>query len=121
VQRHLLCSLLCPSCLCLTPLCLTPLCLTPLCLLPAAFNVFYYKSGIQGDVYVLNTKPTAFSAADLFCGSQGGRLVGYESPDEQNEAETYFVNQGFLLPYFHTSYLMGIKAFPWPQFNWTDK
>jgi hypothetical protein len=87
----------------------------------AAYNVFYAKSGIQGDVYVLNTKPTAFSAAELYCGSQGGRLVGYDSADEQNEAETYFINQGFLLPYFHQSYLMGIKAFPWPQFNWTDK
>ena len=86
----------------------------------AAYAVFYYKSGIQGDVYVLNTKPTAYSAAELFCQGQGGHLAAYASADEQGEVEAYFIAQGFLLPNFHKSYLLGMKAWPWPQFNWTN-
>ena len=73
------------------------------------------------DTYVLNTKPTAYSAAQLFCQGQGGNLVAYQAGDEQFEVEQYFINQGYLLPYYHRNYLMGMKALPWPQFNWTDK
>ena len=79
------------------------------------------KSGIQGDVYVLNTKPTSFSSAEQFCQGQGGHLAAFNSLEEQLEMENYFIEKGFLLPYYHTEYLMGMKASPWPQFNWTDK
>jgi hypothetical protein len=34
--------------------------------------------------------------------------------------ESTFIKLGFLIPYYHTEYLIGLKADPWPRFNWTN-
>jgi hypothetical protein len=86
----------------------------------AAPGVFYMKGASKGDVYVLNTKPTSFSSAERFCQTQGGHLAAYETLEDQVDVESTFIKLGFLLPYYHTEYLIGLKADPWPRFNWTN-
>ena len=39
---------------------------------------------------------------------------------EQTEVETYFIRQGYLLPKYHKSYWMGLRATQWPNFAWID-
>jgi hypothetical protein len=39
---------------------------------------------------------------------------------EQTEVEAYFIKQGYLLPKYHQSYWMGLRATQWPNFAWID-
>lgn len=39
---------------------------------------------------------------------------------EQTEVESYFIRQGYLLPKYHNSYWMGLRAAQWPSFAWID-
>jgi hypothetical protein len=62
-----------------------------------------------------------FAQGEEFCEGLGGHLVTYSSQVEQTDAEQYFINQGMLLPGFHTFYWMGLTTENWPIFTWTDQ
>jgi hypothetical protein len=48
--------------------------------------------------------------AEHACNEAGGHLASYSSVLEQSEVEQYFVEQGFLLPGYHTAYWLGLVA-----------
>ncbi len=35
--------------------------------------------------------------------------------EDQIDVESTFIKLGFLIPYYHTEYLIGLKAHPWPR------
>jgi hypothetical protein len=79
-----------------------------------------YTNDTTGISYLLNTQPTNFTAAEQYCNDNGGHLIGLGSLEEQEEVESYYVNQGQLFPHYHQVYWNGLKAQSWPRFSWID-
>lgn len=61
--------------------------------LPAAYQVFPYTSKSFNNTYKFNNEPMLQQHAQETCKCQGGHLVSYISPGEQNEVERYMVDQ----------------------------
>lgn len=80
-----------------------------------------YNSSIsKGSQFLWNTLPMNFSAAQQYCNDQGGHLASFVSLPEQRDVEQYLINQGLLLPTFHTAYWIGLQSDVWPRFYWLD-
>ena len=71
---------------------------TPASLPPhaAAYQVFPYTSKAFNNTYKFNNQPMDQAHAEDTCKCQGGHLVSYISPAEQNEIEKYFIDQASL-------------------------
>ena len=79
---------------------------------------FTYTSASTGLTYILSTFKKTWADAETFCQTQGGHLVAYSSSSQQREVEQAYVGEGYLLPYFHVAYHVGLtQTSTW---NYTD-
>jgi hypothetical protein len=83
--------------------------------------VYSYTSAKLDSTYYLDTSPLNALAAEASCMTLGGHLVSYGSAQEQSEVEAAFIRLGGLIPGYHGSYWMGLRASPYPQFFWLDR
>jgi hypothetical protein len=81
---------------------------------------YNYTSNMTNATYVLNTQPALFNDAETYCTDHGGHLVSYVSLAEQQDVEGYFVRTGTLVPGYHGSYCIGLRAATRPYFNWLE-
>jgi hypothetical protein len=58
--------------------------------------VFPYTSKAFNNTFKFNNEPMDQAHAEETCKCQGGHLVSYISPAEQNEIEKYFIDQASL-------------------------
>ena len=58
--------------------------------------MFPYTSKAFNNTYKFNNEPMDQAHAEETCKCQGGHLVSYISPAEQNEIEKYFIDQASL-------------------------
>ncbi len=74
-----------------------------------------------GNQFMINTTAVNQRQAQASCNALGMHLAAFQSPDEQVEVESYFIQNGFLLPSFHKHYWIGMTTTKWPNFYWTDR
>jgi hypothetical protein len=58
-------------------------------------------------------------AAEAYCQTQGGHLAAYRSAAQQRQVEQAFVGDGYLLPFFHAAYHVGLEK-AGASWNYTD-
>jgi hypothetical protein len=74
----------------------------------AAPSNYSWVSPSTGLTYILSTHKKSWADAETFCQTQGGHLVAYSSSSQQRQVEQAFVGEGYLLPYFHAAYHVGL-------------
>ena len=73
--------------------------------------------------FTLHTDLMTAAEAEQQCNSEGSHLVYYDSRQQQQEVETYFISQGLLLPGDTPSYWIGLVSdqASWPAFSWRSR
>jgi hypothetical protein len=84
-----------------------------------------FTSLTSSNTYMINTTAVNRYQAEESCAAQGGHVVSFTSITEQFEVEHYFIDQGVLLPEYHSSYWLGlyipqVSTNFWPNFKWLD-
>jgi hypothetical protein len=64
-------------------------------------GAYVYTSNVTATTYILNTSYAGFMDAEAACNSNGGHLAYFETADEQEEVEAYYVSQGVFIPAYH--------------------
>jgi hypothetical protein len=86
----------------------------------AGSGAWTYYSNTTRYTYLFNNTPTTQQMAEFTCQAAGGHLLSYTTQQEQREVEQYFINSGSLMPAFHGSYWIGLRASRFPEFGWVD-
>ena len=98
-------------------------CLCHPCTVPGSAEIPQVTSNITGNVFFLNTSFVNQSVAQATCNANGGHLAAWSSQEEQAEVENFYLQGGWILPVFHSTYWMGMVSnnSAWPAFRYMDK
>jgi hypothetical protein len=90
---------------------------------PGAASIPQITSNITGNVFFLNTSMVNQTVAQRTCNANGGHLAAYSSQEEQAEVENFYLQGGWILPVFHSTYWMGLESnnSAWPAFRYMDR
>jgi hypothetical protein len=91
-----------------------------MCKKQASGSAYMFVSPSSRTTYVLNTTALNFVDAQYTCNEQGGHLVYYNTLDEQQEVEQYYVSNGYFINSFHKFYWIGYRTLNWPFFVWVN-
>ena len=70
----------------------------------------YAASSKAGSTYIFNNTPATFAQASAYCKAAGAYLATYLNQAEQADVESYYINNGYIMPSFHKAYWLGLSA-----------